>query len=218
MTTMHMVVTVLFFFFALGCPVTTGFCAPRPVLVGSPIKMELKGRLLIGRLVPASRDRYQVIVLQPPSHRYSRSSPFVFASALQAVYRPQDSLVAGVAEISMGCSLGVLWSEYAVMTTGCGPLNFSDTLERICYQGVLVAAGMALFQRIVTQNDLAATCSDYFGELLESTIMQVRLSEFLSLLAVVGAFVALAVQSASGAQMDGMSGIDIELCRAIRDF
>jgi hypothetical protein len=98
------------------------------------------------------------------------------------------------------------------MTTGCGPLNFSDTLERICYQGVLVAAGMALFRRIVTQDDLAATCSEYFGELLEWTIVQVRLSEFLLLLAVVGAFVALAVQYASGAQMDGMSGIDIQLC------
>jgi hypothetical protein len=40
----RMVVTVLFFFFAFGChPVTTGFCPPRPVLVGSPTKMKLKG-------------------------------------------------------------------------------------------------------------------------------------------------------------------------------
>jgi hypothetical protein len=207
MTTTRFVVTVVFFFFSLGChhPVATGFSAPRPVLQ-------------LGRLVVVSScDQNRIIAFQPPPS-YTRSSPSAFA--LQALYRPQDSLVAGVAEISMGCSLGVLWSEYAVMTTGCGPLHFSDALERICYQGVIVAAGIALFHRIVTQNqvDLATTCSDYFGQLLESTIVQVQISEFLSFLAVMGAFAALAVQSASGAQMDGMSGVDIEMCRAIRDF
>jgi hypothetical protein len=56
---------------------------------------------------------------------------------------------------------------------------------------------MALFQRI-----LKRTCQllvdNVFGELLESTIVQVRLSEFLLLSAVVGAFVALAAQSEWG--------------------
>jgi hypothetical protein len=173
----------------------------------------------LGRLLPSSCDQDTILGFQQPRSSYSRSrssSPFAFA--LQATYRPQDSLVAGVAEISMGCCLGVLWSEYSVMTTGCGPLEFPDALERICYQGVTVAAGTALFLRIVTRVDLATTCSDYFGELLESTMVQVKIAEYLSLLAVAGAFVVLAVQSASGAQMDGMSGIDIELCRAIRDL
>jgi hypothetical protein len=197
----------------LACsPVTTAFSAPRQrsVLVGC------QGKL--GHLLPSSCDQDPVLGLQQPrsSYRHTRSYPSAFA--LQALYRPQDSLVAGLAEISMGFCLGVLWSESSVMITGCGPLNFSDALERICYQGVIVVAGTALFLRIVTRVDLATNCSDYFGELLESTMVQVKIAEYLSLLAVVGAFIALAVQSASGAQMDGMSGVDIELCRAIRDL
>ena len=133
-----------------------------------------------------------------------------------------DNLVSGVAEISIGFALGVLWSEYAVITTGCGPLNFSDILERICYQGVILSAGASLFTRIVTSGkDLTTYINeDYFGEgmLAEATLIQVRAAEWLSVLAVVGAFASLAVQIVNGEQMDGLSGIDVEMCRAIRDL
>ena len=133
-----------------------------------------------------------------------------------------DNLVSGVAEISIGFSIGVLWSEYAVITTACGPLNFSDTLERICYQGVIIAAGLSLFTRIVTlggQDLTTYVCEDYFGgTLAEATVLQVRAAEWLSILAVVGAFVSLGFQIANGEQMDGLSGINTELCRAVRDL
>jgi len=133
-----------------------------------------------------------------------------------------DNLVSGVAEISIGFALGVLWSEYAVITTGCGPLNFSDILERICYQGVILSAGASLFTRIVTGGKDFTTfiTEDYFGEgmLAEATLVQVRAAEWLSILAVVGAFAALAVQILNGEQMDGLSGIDVEMCRAVRDL
>ena len=102
--------------------------------------------------------------------------------------------------------------------TGCGPLNFSDTLERISYQGVIVFAGLALFNRIVTQFNfsLGETINDQFGPLQKSTLLQVNVAEFLSAIAVVGAIVALEVQSNKGVSMDGLSGIDINMCRAIR--
>lgn len=133
-----------------------------------------------------------------------------------------DNLVSGLAEISIGFSLGVLWSEFAVITSGCGPLNFSDTLERICYQGVILTAGLSLFTRIVTigEQDLTEyVCDDYFGgSLAEATVIQVRAAEWLSILAVVGAFVSLGFQIAHGEQMDGLSGINTELCRAVRDL
>mmetsp|Transcript_7520 Transcript_7520/g.18524 ORF Transcript_7520/g.18524 Transcript_7520/m.18524 type:complete len:203 (+) Transcript_7520:208-816(+) len=51
-------------------------------------------------------------------------------------YRPYDNLFSGLAEISLGCSIGVLWSEISIALTGCGPSNLSDTLERICYLSV----------------------------------------------------------------------------------
>lgn len=133
-----------------------------------------------------------------------------------------DNLVSGLAEISIGFSLGVLWSEFAVVTSGCGPLNFSDTLERICYQGVILTAGLSLFTKIVTIGDQDLTsyvCDEYFGgSLAEATVVQVRAAELLSILAVVGAFVSLGFQIAHGEQMDGLSGINTELCRAVRDL
>ena len=137
---------------------------------------------------------------------------------LRDYYRPQDSLFSGIAEIGMGFSIGVLYSEYFIIMTGCGAPNFGDTLERICYQGVIVFAGLALFNRIVTQfrSSLGDTVNDIFGPLQTSTIWQVRVAEYLSAIAVLGAFVALQIQYSKDVSMDGLSGIDINMCRAIR--
>ncbi|CAJ1931129.1 unnamed protein product [Cylindrotheca closterium] len=133
--------------------------------------------------------------------------------------RPQDNLVSGIAEIGIGFALGVLWSEFFIAFTGCGPTNFSDTLERICYQGVIVLAGVALFNRIVTGGkDLEKSAEDVFGPLESFTLIQVQIAEYSSALAVVGAFVALGFQYSRGADIDGLSGIDVAMCRAIRDL
>uniref|UniRef100_A0A6U3Z8Y1 Uncharacterized protein n=1 Tax=Ditylum brightwellii TaxID=49249 RepID=A0A6U3Z8Y1_9STRA len=141
------------------------------------------------------------------------------APSSSAIYLARyDNLVSGIAEISMGFSLGVLWSEYAVITTGCGPLSFSDTLERLCYQGVIIAAGSSIFCRIAFGKDLESLCRDSFGYLDDSTLWQVRAAEILSFIGVVGAFVALGAQIANGENMDGLSGIDVNMCRAIRDL
>ena len=122
----------------------------------------------------------------------------------------------------MGCSLGVLWSEYSILWTGCGPANFSDTLERLCYQGVILTAGLAIFNRIVLRQDLAATSEEFVADriisLLNSTTLQIRIAEYASLLSVIGAFIVLGVQLQSGTELDGMSGIDIDFCRAMRDI
>lgn len=130
-----------------------------------------------------------------------------------------DNLVSGIAEISIGLALGVLWSEYAVVTTGCGPLNFSDTLERMCYQGVILSAGASLFTSIVSGGKDLTTfvCEEYYGGMLaEATVVQVRAAERLNIAAVIGAFVSLGVQIINGEQMDGLSGINVEMCRAVR--
>ena len=118
----------------------------------------------------------------------------------------------------MGFSIGVLYSEYYIIMTGCGPPNFGDTLERICYQGVIVLAGLALFNRVATlfSSSLEDTVNNMFGPLQPSTLWQVRVAEYLSAAAVLGAFVALQVQYSKGVTMDGLSGIDINMCRAIR--
>jgi len=84
---------------------------------------------------------------------------------------------------------------------------------------MIVLAGVALFNRIVTSGKgLDASAVDYFGELEEGTLVQVRGAEYASALAVLGAFVALGFQYGRGVNMDGLSGIDIDLCRALRDL
>lgn len=154
---------------------------------------------------------------QPPAPSLLRRRRNAYSS-VRLWYSRYDNLVAGIAEISMGTSIGVLWSEFAVLTTGCGPLQLSDALERFCYQAVLVAAGLALFFRIATGKDAVSLTQDVYGELQDFTLVQVRAAEWLLLLAVLGAFAALASQMMSGQQMDGMSGINVQMCRAIRDL
>lgn len=152
-----------------------------------------------------------------PTSPCTRKSSHRRASRLYS--RPQDNLVSGVAEIGIGFALGVLWSESFIAFTGCGPTNFSDALERICYQGVIVLAGAALFNRIVTGGKgLEKSAEDFFGPLESFTLIQVLIAEYASALAVIGAFVALGLQYSRGTSMDGLSGIDVDMCRAIRDL
>jgi hypothetical protein len=133
--------------------------------------------------------------------------------------RPQDSLVSGLSFVSFASGLGVLWSEYAIILTGCGPINFSDSIERICYQGVILSAGVALFTRIVTGGmSLEVLAENTLGPMQRSTLIQVRVAEVASALAVLGAFLALGLQEHRGTNIDGLSGIDIDMCRAIRDI
>ncbi|KAG7357377.1 hypothetical protein IV203_002065 [Nitzschia inconspicua] len=112
--------------------------------------------------------------------------------------RREDNLFSGLAEIGIGFSI--------------------DALERVCYQGVIAFSGVALFNRIVAGKSLELTVEEWFGPLLDTTLVQIRIAEYSSAMAVGGAFLALAVQYQSGANMDGLSGIDVTLCRAIRDF
>ena len=45
-----------------------------------------------------------------------------------------------------------------------------------------------------------------------------KVVELTSALAVIGAFIAIGFQLTNGEKMDGLSGIDIEMCRALRDL
>ena len=118
---------------------------------------------------------------------------------------------------SMFSSMITLWSEYSVLMTGCGPLSLPDWLERSSYLGVLVVAGLSVFVRIVSGGQsLSIIYKDNMGSSSEKYNQYVSLVENLSLVVVVGAFAALGMQSIKGEQMDGLSGINIDMCRAIQ--
>ena len=153
----------------------------------------------------------------PSILRFKKNLPLRTSTQLfEARY---DNLVAGIAEVSMGLSIGTIFSESSVVSTGCGPVELLDSLERLCYVGVLAFSGCSLFTRIVQGTSLTKfVCQDYFGDtLLKSTVVQVRIAEWLSNTAILAAFLVVFLRIIQGDRMDGLSGIDVEMCRAIRE-
>ena len=128
----------------------------------------------------------------------------------------QNTLVSGIADVGSVCSLCVLWSELSIATTGCGPYELPDWLERLSYEGVIVVAGAVVFNRIVTGNDLANTAKSTLRSLDKTSMCKVRAAEWLSLLVTIGAFGALGIQYSIGTNMDGLSGIDVDMCRSMQ--
>jgi len=128
--------------------------------------------------------------------------------------------ISAVSIISLVSSLGTVWSEYSVILTGCGPTQLSDVLERSCYIGTLFIAGLSLFIRIVTGKGIAHSILQFEGEMKleddKSFILLVEIVEALSLFAALMAFVTLGFQTYKGERMDGLSGIDVDMCRAIQ--
>uniref|UniRef100_A0A7S2XLY7 Uncharacterized protein n=1 Tax=Attheya septentrionalis TaxID=420275 RepID=A0A7S2XLY7_9STRA len=171
---------------------------------------------IIGRKIVSSRAQERIIS-QDGNLFLAKNTRLTTPSQLKLTR--YDNLVSGVAEISMGTALGVLWSEYAILTTGCGPVDLSDGLERFCFQAVIAFGAIMIFSRIIFSKDLEAVTQNYFDYTLEdSTMIQVRWAEWLTLVSILGAFVALFVQFSMGANMDGMSGIDVGMCRALQEL
>jgi hypothetical protein len=105
----------------------------------------------------------------------------------------------------------------SVIRTGCGPQLLPDIVERSCYLGVLVIAGLSVFLRIVTGSGVADAIITNTEDDKDDTSLQIfRSVEYLSLIVVFGAFVSLGSQTINGEQMDGMSGINVEMCKAIQ--
>ena len=115
-------------------------------------------------------------------------------------------------------SIGTMYSEVSVIRTGCGPPLLPDIVERSCYLGVLIIAGLSVFLRIVTGRGLAdAIINTETQDDKDIISLQLfRLVEYLSFIAVLGAFVSLGSQTINGEQMDGLSGINVEMCKAMQ--
>ena len=52
----------------------------------------------------------------------------------------------------------------------------------------------------------------------DTITLQIRAVEYLSLLVVVGAFMSLGAQIVNGEQMDGLSGINEDICKAMQQL
>ena len=134
-------------------------------------------------------------------------------------YRRDDSLIGGLAEISIAGALGVLWSEYTVLTTGCGPSDLSNFLERLCYEIVIGTSGVILFTSIVTgQRSMAVHVEEILGDLESYTLFQVEVAQYFVVAAVLGAFLTLYAQYYNGVNIidHSLTGIDVEMCKALQ--
>ena len=79
----------------------------------------------------------------------------------------------------------------------------------------MVSTGV-IWNRLFLRQDLATTSEEFCGPLDPSSLWQVRIAESVTAFAMIGAVVTLGVQMAKGSPLDGMSGIDIDMCRAIQ--
>jgi hypothetical protein len=123
-----------------------------------------------------------------------------------------DGIITGIfVGMSLCGSSGVFWSEWAVFQTGCGPLYLPDWLERSCYLDVLVVSGLSTFLRIVFRQGLSSWARDSWRQAEQAC-------ELMAWLAVLGAVIVLVNQMLNGEAMDGLSGIDLEKCRAKQAF
>ncbi len=123
-----------------------------------------------------------------------------------------DSIVTGVFVGTSLCgSSAVFWSEWEVFQTGCGPLYLPDWLERSCYLDVFVVSGLSIFLQIVFRQGLSSWAP-------KSSRQAVQVCEVMAWLAVLGAVFVLVNQLLNGEAMDGLSGIDMEKCRAKQAF
>ena len=128
-------------------------------------------------------------------------------------------LIYSLSVAALLASIGTIYSEVSVIQTGCGPKLLPDIVERSCYLGVIVISGLSVFLRIVTGSGVADAIINKTQDDKNDTSLQLfRLVEYLSLLAVLGAFISLGSQTIRGEQMDGLSGINVEMCKTIQQL
>lgn len=120
--------------------------------------------------------------------------------------------VLSAAVTSFASSSIALWSEASVILTGCGPLVTNDVVERASYWIVLLVAGSCWFCRLAFGQSLSTILN------LDSEKPLLLVAEILAYVAVLGSIVALSSQTVQGAQMDGLSGINIEYCQSRQSF
>jgi hypothetical protein len=133
-----------------------------------------------------------------------------------------DRLVAGTSCLTLLSSSVVIWSEASVILSGCGPLQLSDTIERACYLMVLSVASICWFCRLAFQRSVDGIILEQqtADAAIQPEILTqlIRIAEAFCYIAVLGAVLALLVQVLNGAQMDGLSGIDVQLCQTRLSF
>lgn len=160
---------------------------------------------------------------------------------------PLESLLLLVMTWAMmiAASFGVFWSEWAILQTGCGPMALPDWLERGCYLGVSIVSSVSVLTRIVAfavsggideEGSGGGLASLLLVALQDDTSLKgdpprklpstistnirilLQVADYLALLAVAGAVVVLGSQVLNGETMDGLSGIDLDKCRARQSF
>lgn len=166
---------------------------------------------------PLARAHESTSVLQLPLHP-------IIITRLRSTPRPDlgrdaDRITAASSFLFSTSTVVVLWSESSIYLSSCGPLQLPDIIERTAYWMVLLVACIFWFCRVAFQQSLVDTLQAQRKISLSTTSSNlVRLAEAMAFVAVLGAIVALSHQILMGAKMDGLSGIDEELCRTRHEF
>lgn len=125
------------------------------------------------------------------------------------------------ASVNLVAASLVLWDETVIYRTQCGPLFLDDRIEIISYMAVIVTMSTIILGRTILGTNLVGTLESIqqrevpIGPPSRNLL---QLSEIFTFAAVAGAIIVLFHQYRGGGNMDGLSGIDVSFCRAIRDF
>lgn len=181
-----------------------------PVFQAPPLRLPISTNVATSGKCASKRMRYD---------RLSRCCLFDSPQQQPPVPKSSNLFVVVTAVFSMLTVLaatGVLWSEFAVIRTGCGPTNLSDDTERAFYVVVLVVASLSVFSRIVAGRSLEQLARLSWED-KEGLFFPIRVAEGITTVAVLGVFAALGSQIVHGERMDGMSGINVDMCKAIQE-
>ena len=164
--------------------------------------------------VPTATTRRPGITEEQRLHNDS-SSKVAHSTILYS--RPSDEIVVtGSSVATIVSSMLVMWSEYSVVRTGCGPFALADWLEESSYYLVLVFASLWIWNTILGKVMPGFSILLFEEKYMENLVLRAAL--WSSSAAVVGAFLALGFQYIRGANMDAYTGIDVEYCKALRDL
>lgn len=131
----------------------------------------------------------------------------------------------GVSIIGIFTSLVLLWSEYSIVTTRCGPSLLPDVVERSSYISIFILASGSNLSRIIFGSSLNNLLfgEDIYCERNSSIVLQKKVFGIMEAMVITSVFLTFAVlayQCLNGDAFSpsaGMSGINVQWCKLVNE-
>ena len=131
----------------------------------------------------------------------------------------------GVSIIGIFTSLVLLWSEYSIVTTRCGPPLLPDAVEKSSYISIFILASGSNLSRIIFGSSLNNLLfgEDIYCERNSSIVLQKKVFGIMEAMVITSVFLTFAVlayQCLNGdafSPSSGMTGINVQWCKLVNE-